>query len=121
MTPEILAHLWQSTLFVGAAWLVTLALRTNRAQVRYWIWFAASVKFLIPFSFLIGLGTLIPHPTTAPPTQTTWGAVVEDLSKPLALPPVAPHVTSTGAQSHSYLAGASALWACGFLAVAISW
>ncbi len=24
----------------------------NRASVRYWIWFAASVKFLIPFSLL---------------------------------------------------------------------
>ena len=41
-------HLWQSTLFAGVAGLVTLALRRNRAQMRYWVWLAASVKFLLP-------------------------------------------------------------------------
>ena len=30
MIPGIVAHLWQSTLFLGAAWLLTLALRKNR-------------------------------------------------------------------------------------------
>lgn len=43
-------HLWQSTLFAAAAGLLTLSLRKNRAQTRYWLWLAASVKFLIPFS-----------------------------------------------------------------------
>jgi len=42
-------HLWQATLCVAAAWLLTLAFSRNRAAVRYWIWLAASVKFLIPF------------------------------------------------------------------------
>ena len=49
-------HLWQSTLFAAVAWLLTLALRKNRAAVRYWIWLAASVKFLIPFSLLVSAG-----------------------------------------------------------------
>ncbi len=43
-------HLWQSTLCIAVAWLLTLALRNNRAAARYWVWLAASVKFLIPFS-----------------------------------------------------------------------
>ena len=34
-------HLWQSTLFVGAVWLVTMALRRNDARVQYWLWAAA--------------------------------------------------------------------------------
>ena len=53
-------HLWQSTLFFVAAWPLTLALRKNRASVRYWIWFAASMKFLIPLSFarMAKLGTV---------------------------------------------------------------
>jgi len=42
-------HLWQSTVFAAVAGLLALALRNNRAQVRYWLWLAASVKFLIPF------------------------------------------------------------------------
>ncbi len=55
-------HLWQSTAFAVAAYLVTLLLRRNRASVRYGLWLAASVKFLIPFSLLIGLGGLLPKP-----------------------------------------------------------
>ena len=37
MISGLVAHLWQSTLFAGAAWLLTLALRKNSAQVRYWV------------------------------------------------------------------------------------
>ena len=51
--PAIGNHLWQSTLFVAAVALLTLAFRSNRASTRYWLWLAASVKFLIPFSILI--------------------------------------------------------------------
>ena len=49
-------HLWQSTLFAAVAGLLNLALRQNRAQTRYSLWLAASVKFLIPFSLLVDLG-----------------------------------------------------------------
>lgn len=50
-------HLWQSTLFAAAAGLLTLALRRNRAQTRHWLWLAASMKFLVPFSLLVDLGS----------------------------------------------------------------
>jgi hypothetical protein len=52
----ILDHLWQSTLFLLAASLLVLVFRKNRAQVRYSIWLAASLKFLVPFSGLIAIG-----------------------------------------------------------------
>ncbi len=55
--PAIGNHLWQSTLFVAAVALLTLAFRRNRAGARYGLWMAASVKFLIPFSVLIKLGS----------------------------------------------------------------
>jgi bla regulator protein BlaR1 len=55
--PAVGNHLWQSTLFAIAVGLMTLLLRSNRAQVRYWLWVTASLKFLIPFSLLIGLGS----------------------------------------------------------------
>lgn len=35
-------HLWQSTLFVGVVWLLASMLRSNRAQVRYWLWLVAA-------------------------------------------------------------------------------
>jgi hypothetical protein len=49
-------HLWQSTLFAAAAWLMTIALRRNGAQTRYRVWLAASLKFLVPFSLLVAMG-----------------------------------------------------------------
>ncbi|HTT06048.1 MAG TPA: M56 family metallopeptidase [Steroidobacteraceae bacterium] len=52
----LLNHLWQSTLCVGAVWLLTLALRANAARVRYWLWFSASLKLLVPFALLVTLG-----------------------------------------------------------------
>ena len=50
-------HLWQSTLFAVLAGLLTLAMRQERARVRYWVWLAASVKFLVPFEWLSALGS----------------------------------------------------------------
>jgi len=51
-----LDHLWQSTLCFGAAGLLTLILRRNSARARYWVWFAASMKFLVPLAPLMSLG-----------------------------------------------------------------
>lgn len=57
MIGEWTNHLWQSTLVaIGAAFL-TLAFRKNRAEVRYWLWLSASVKFLVPFAPLMRLGS----------------------------------------------------------------
>ena len=52
-------HLWQSTVFAIVVGILTLAFRKNRAQVRYWLWFSASLKFFLPLSLLIGLGSLV--------------------------------------------------------------
>src|SRR6185436_9439641 len=52
-------HLWQSTIFAAAVAVVAVAFRRNRAQVRYWLWLAASIKFLIPFSAFLWIGTQI--------------------------------------------------------------
>ena len=56
MTAMLINHLWQSTVFAALAGLVALALRKHGAHVRYWVWFTASVKFLVPFSALVALG-----------------------------------------------------------------
>jgi bla regulator protein blaR1 len=77
-------HVWQSTLFVVLVWLVTLALRRYDARVRYWLWAAASVKFFLPFSWLISLGALVEWrtpPTIAQPAATF--VVQEILAAPI--------------------------------------
>jgi beta-lactamase regulating signal transducer with metallopeptidase domain len=55
----LLDHLWQSTLFAAAAGLLTLTLRRNGARIRFWLWFAASMKLLVPFSALAILGRVV--------------------------------------------------------------
>jgi bla regulator protein BlaR1 len=56
MTAALLNHLWQSTAFAAAAALLAWALRGHQARVRFWIWMAASLKFLLPFGALIAAG-----------------------------------------------------------------
>lgn len=56
--PAVANHLWQSTLFAVAAGTLTLLLRKNRAQARYWLWMIASVKFLFPFRSWSFLGAI---------------------------------------------------------------
>jgi uncharacterized protein (TIGR03435 family) len=58
----IAQHLWQSTLFALLAAALTVALRKNNARSRYWLWMAASAKFLVPFSLLVVMGSYISWP-----------------------------------------------------------
>src|SRR5438445_11854600 len=103
-------HLWQSTLCAALAWLLTLALRENRAAVRYWVWLAASVKFLVPFSWLIRvgghLGWSIAKPIAAAPNS--W-PLVEQISQPFSASPAVAHMAAPA--SPSLLPGALfAVW-----------
>ena len=118
MIAGLYAHLVQSTVFAGIAWLLTLALRKNPAKVRYGVLFIASTKFLIPFSALVGLGTLVPRHASPRPVQSTWVTTVEQISQPLiSLPAIA-----TTTSSRDYLMPVViALWACGFAAITIIW
>src|SRR5258708_38441318 len=77
MIGELTNHLWQSTLFAVVAWLLTIAFRKNRAQVRHWLWFSASFKFLIPFSLLMTLGS-----------QLEWTPAGKKLATQIAPPAV---------------------------------
>jgi beta-lactamase regulating signal transducer with metallopeptidase domain len=52
-------HLWQSTLFGLAAAALVATMRGNRAAVRHWIWVIASVKWLVPFAWLIAAGSAL--------------------------------------------------------------
>jgi hypothetical protein len=84
-------HLWQSTLFAAFAGLLTLLLRANRPQVRYWLWLSASVKLLIPFSVLMAGGALIGRHTAAVPTSSVlvpaavFRSVVQQVGEPFAV------------------------------------
>lgn len=76
-------HLWQSTLFLVIAGLLTLMLRKNHARSRYWLWLAASLKFLIPFWLLVGLGSHLPWARIPAGTKAGLYVAMEEVSQPL--------------------------------------
>lgn len=86
MVAGIALHLWQSTLVLLAAWLLTLACKRNAAAVRYCIWFVASVKFLVPFACLQWLGEHIgrslPEPLPVGPALIETGNAIFVSSMP---------------------------------------
>src|SRR5215475_12389543 len=112
MISGFVAHLWQSTLFVGAVWLLALALRKNPARVRYSIWFIASAKFLIPFSLVVGLGAFVPRRAVSPPAETGWVAAAEQVRPLVTIPAVGAEVarTVTAANGAYFTLAAVFLW-----------
>ena len=77
MTGGVINHLWQSTVFLFAAALAAFALRRNQASVRHAVWLAASLKFLVPFSLLIGLGGALAWRSTPAPAASVVPAIIE--------------------------------------------
>lgn len=145
MSTLLFNHLWQSSLCVGAAGLIALALDRNSANIRFWLWFAASMKFLVPFAALTALSAYLLAPIVRPVAVPTV-AFMEPLATPFsaasvipaaALGAEAPALTSLPAQAvlperasppvtrfpfHFDLGFALlALWAVGFLILAGRW
>jgi bla regulator protein BlaR1 len=89
MIPEaftpLAVHLWQSTLFAAGAGLLTLALRRNQARVRYWLWLAASYKFLLPFSWLVSVGHQFEWRSAPAIVPPVFSAVTDMVSGPVFL------------------------------------
>ncbi|HWB97931.1 MAG TPA: M56 and DUF3738 domain-containing protein [Bryobacteraceae bacterium] len=113
-------HLWQSTLFAAAAALIALALRKNRAHVRYWLWLVASVKFLVPFSLLVGLGSQVPWRSA--PAVVPVPAAIEQIGTPFA-PSSIPSFSMPAAPSTFRFAPwlLVAIWLAGGIAVLALW
>jgi beta-lactamase regulating signal transducer with metallopeptidase domain len=112
-------HLWQSTLVAAALGLLTLAFRQNRAAVRYGLWFAAALKFLLPFSALLALGAFLFRQLApayaAAPVFHRLGEVVRSFPQPHWAPvvPAAPEVPVT--------AVLLVAWTCGFAGLSALW
>ena len=79
MIAALLDHLWQSTLFAACVAALALLVRRQAARLRFALWLAASLKFLLPFSALVLLGRWLLPPVLVP------GPVLAAL-KPAALP-----------------------------------
>jgi uncharacterized protein (TIGR03435 family) len=124
-TAALINHLWQSTAIVLVAWLLTLLLRANPARVRYAIWMTASIKFLVPFTFLSSLGAHWAIPNPSPQPGPSIYAIVEDFGQPFhkANAP-GPLNAVASSPSHSIQLTSilfASVWLCGFFAMLVMW
>ena len=119
----VLNHLWQSTLVLLGAGLLTLLVRESSARLRYLLWWAASLKFLVPFALLAWLGTVVPWrpvATTAAPLMKLLSRAVAPLASSGAsakLPSDAP----SWVWSQGIWITLAAMWVCGVIAVVSFW
>jgi beta-lactamase regulating signal transducer with metallopeptidase domain len=112
-------HLWQSTLFAGALGLLTLLFRANGASVRYGLWLAASMKFLLPFSALTLLGSAFFQPLAPALAAPAVLYRMQPAAQPFA---AAAPTFAAPTVAGSYLEPALLmLWACGVLVVLSVW
>ena len=126
IAPALGNHLWQSTLFTIAAGLLTLILRNNHAHTRYRLWLIASVKFLIPFSLLAGVGSHIAW-WRGPATENTGVYIAMDqLGQPFSqsrlslISEAAPAIHAAGLIDLLPVLVA-AVWLCGIAVVVLAW
>src|SRR2546428_1398285 len=117
-------HLWQSTLCAGIVGLLMLALRRNRPQVRYALWLAASVKFLLPFAALVAIGGQIGW-RSAPIVQPRLTAIIEPFSI-VAADRGQPDRAARSAPARGGMSQAASIvlvsiWLCGLVAIGAIW
>ena len=121
----LMTHLWQSTAFAVLIWLFTIALRNYPARVRFWVWMAASIKFLVPFALLTSLGGHWARPNFRPPMHSTFYAVIEEINQPFAtghLPTPDPKMPVHALLDRSWVSIALAgIWLCGCVVMLARW
>jgi bla regulator protein blaR1 len=127
LAPGLGDHLWQSTLFAIAAGVLTLNLRKSPARIRYRIWLAASLKFLVPFALLVGLGSHFPwrrmvlarNPIEM---KSEVYPAIKEVSQPFTRASSDPLSFATYPSPIRALSAAlAAIWFCGFLVVISAW
>jgi bla regulator protein BlaR1 len=126
IAPALANHIWQSTLFALMAGLLTLILQKNHARTRYWLWLAASAKFLVPFSLLFRIGSYLSWSRRSAGTKPGLYFAMEKFGQAFTQPTLS--MISRAAHSMVYsslmrlLPGLLAtVWLCGFAVVIFLW
>jgi len=116
-------HLWQSTIVAALALLLTLALKKNRARVRYWVWMVASAKFLLPFTFLINAGQWLRSLIAVPFVKPSVTSAIELATQPFQATSSFDVVNVPASVHHSESLPLLLLstWICGTLIIAVRW
>ncbi len=136
MTSFVIDHLFESTLFAILMGLLTLCFANNRASVRHGLWFAASVKFLIPFSLIVAAGEFLrwetapvvrlalawPAPAVSPdiiPSDLRLPTIFADVPVPDVIAPVIQYATPSRDLDMTTLL--FAIWLAGIVFLLCRW
>jgi uncharacterized protein (TIGR03435 family) len=121
MTALFFNHVWQSTLSAGVIAVLAFALRRNRARLRYGLWLAASVKFLVPFATLAAAGSLVEWQQAPGPIRSIVAApAVRDFNAPFAQLSLDPTAGVAAAEHQEWIAPVLfTVWVCGFMAIVL--
>jgi TonB family protein len=100
-----------------------LAFEKNQARIRHHLWLAASLKFLVPLSLLIGLGRHLASPRFSLSGRSGLFSAVEGFSQPFTFVVVAPanHATNIASLLALLPGLIAAAWLCGFVTVLVLW
>jgi bla regulator protein BlaR1 len=121
MTALFFNHVWQSTLCAGVIATLALAFRHNHARLRYGLWLAASVKFLVPFATLAAVGGLLEWQQAPAPIRSVVASPgVRDFNAPFAAMWVDPTPMVPVAAQPQWIAPLLlGVWLCGFAAIVL--
>jgi uncharacterized protein (TIGR03435 family) len=122
MTAALLNHLWQSTLSTAAVALLALAFRRHSARLRYGLWLAASIKFLMPFAALAAIGSLIDwQQPPAPIRSALVSPAIRDFNAPFTEMPLDPAsiVAAPAPLERLVEPLLVGIWLCGFAAITL--
>jgi beta-lactamase regulating signal transducer with metallopeptidase domain len=115
MMAALLDHLWQSTLFAAAIAAVMPLFRHQAASLRFWLWLAASMKFLLPFAALVALGHCLLDAFTPAVTASLLTAIHPAAARFILAAPL-----MTPAPAHIPAAEfAVIVWAVGLIAITL--
>ena len=119
---SVFYHLWQSTLFACIVALLTLALRKNQARWRCRLWLAASIKFLIPFSVLVGIGNRLGWQAPGLAAQPRMAFFMEEIRAAFVQPMVHEALIAAPTVTFSVVPALVLLvWLCGCATVLLRW
>lgn len=120
-------HVWQSTIVLILVGILAFVMRKNRAQIRYRLWMAASIKFLFPFAILTSLGSHLAMLSSHSVKETSaFYTSMEQVSQPFtgsAMPLnfSAEHHAAYLSFIHLLPMVLLAIWLCGVAAVLCLW
>ncbi len=123
-------HLWQSTAVVAIIGLLTLALRGNAARLRHQLWMIASLKFLLPFSLLVALGTHLQPGTPVlkprPAVTLMLGQITEPFSRASVVTMARPAMAELSRlparpKTSNVWSVVLFLWVCGSMTFVFAW